>query len=82
MRPGLPIVKRIIEPSRRGEVIAGAGLLLTIAFWFGQDREAKGAAEKAIDMNQTLLTQRNRENDAMRADVNELRRMLFDCRKL
>jgi hypothetical protein len=61
-----------VEPSRRGEVIAFVGLVMTAAIWYGQDRQDKGALLRTQEMNATLLAQRNREVDTLERRVSKL----------
>lgn len=63
-----------VKPSTRGEVIAFAALVMTALIWFGQDRQDKGAAQKALDLNMTLLAQRNREVDVLERRLENLER--------
>lgn len=67
------------NPASRGELIAAVTLLITVggAIWYvAQD---KGAMQRSIESSATMLQQRNRENDALREDVRELRRALCTC---
>lgn len=68
-----------VEPSRRGEVIALCALLFTVGAWFAAESRDKGAMQKSQEFSSTLLTQRNRENDAMREDIKDLRAMVVNC---
>lgn len=72
-----------VEPSRRTDIIALCALFVTAGIWFANDRESKGATQKAIEAtaaaNATLLAQRNRELDNMRADMREIRHEKCDC---
>ena len=66
-------------PASRGELIAACGLLLSIVLYFGVDRERQGAIQKQREMNGTLLSQRNRENDQLERRISSLEQQLRRC---
>lgn len=65
--------------ASRGELIAGLALLVTVGGGIAYFFQDKGAMQRSIEGNATLMQQRNRENDALRDDVRELRQALCTC---
>ena len=67
----------LFQDATRGEWIAGMGLLISVGVGIAVFFQDKGAMQRSIENNATLLQQRNRENDALRGSIDELRNKLL-----
>lgn len=63
--------------ATRGEWISGIGLLISVGVGIAVFFQDKGAMQRSIENTQTNIQQRNRENDALRAELNSLREKLL-----